>query len=442
LGFIALWIAATGASVAPAPSIQEVWSHQPSTGWRIIFPGLVDGAGNLYWGECNGSGVCDVVSSTHDGAVRYRKPLPGSQRRGFAPGQLTASAGLVISSAENGVVRAFQGATGAEAWSRDLRADLCDAAPGTSGWLSLQPMVVGRDGNLFLQANGEPCDATNLQHGHWILSLESGSGALRWKQRFERPIHGLIADEEGDLYFESALRSASRQRDRYLISIAPDGYERWRRRKQWSSSPVAAFGGRLFEANREAHRTDNGAPLGQLPLHSPWAGERNAFTLVTRDSVYLFGSPKGVCSGPDCATRFYRFDAARRSAACQVTLGRGEGVVLTQPILTSHGTVLFAQGDGSSPRLRELSANGDEVRSLPLPAGRYSGPASLVAGRWIAMTDAPAPRIVAFAVPGAEPNAEGWVTFGGGMARAGRPHGYHGPVAYRGSSERARTEAR
>lgn len=410
MGFIVLCLAAAGASAAPAPGIQEVWSHQPSTGWRIVFPGLVDGAGNFYWGECDGGGVCDVVSSTHDGAVRYRKPLPGSQRRGFAPGQLVASEGLVISSAENGIVRAFHGATGAEAWSRDLRPELCEGAAREGGWLSLQPMVVGRDGNLFLQANGEPCGATDLPRGRWILSLEGGSGRLRWKQRFERPISGLIADEEGNLYFETDLRSASRQRDRFLISLAPDGSERWRRRKQWSSSPVAAFGGRLFEANREVRRTDDGAPEARPPVHSPWAGERNAITLVTRN--------------------------------CQVTIGRGEGVVLTQPILTARGTVLFAQGDGSSPRLRELSANGDEVRSLPLPAGRYSGPAALVAGRWIAMTDAPAPRIVAFPVPGAEPSAEGWVTFGGGMGRGGRPHGYDGPVAYRGSAVRARTEAR
>jgi hypothetical protein len=430
---------AVPASSAPAASIQEAWSYQPSNGWRISFPGLLDLEGNLYWGECNGSGVCDLVTSTPEGAIRYRKPLPGSQRRkGFAPGQLAASGGLVISSVEDGIVRAFSGATGAEAWAQDLRDQLCDGTPGQADLLSLQPLVVGKGGPLFIRAHGNACGTANSQHGHWIVALEASSGALRWKLAFERPISGLIADEEGDLYFETDLRSSSRWYERFLISLAPDGRERWRRRKQWSSSPVAAFGGRLFQANREVRRTEDGAPEAQLPLHSPWAGERNAFTLVTRDSVYLLGSPDRLCSGSDCATRLYRFDGKSERPACAAMISHREGVLLTQPILTAKGSVLFAEGDPLHPRLREFSAGGEEVRSDWLPSGRYSGSAALVSDRWIAITESPTPRIVAFAVPGTEPNAEGWVTFGGTMGRTGRPRDGESPVALRAASETSR----
>ncbi len=405
-----------GASEAGPPA-REAWSYRAAPGWRIFFQGVADRNGNLYWAECTGQWVCDIVSSSSDGGIRFRAPLRNVRPRGrFERGRLIIVGDLVIEAIEQGMVRALRSSDGGEVWSRALGADLCQTAPSrASSSLEIHSITAGRHGDLFLKAHGDPCGTGT--RGHWVASLWTSSGVVRWSRAFDRTPSELVTDERGDLFFRVELAAEGPWHRSYLLSLSSQGEEQWRREASWSSLPVVAAKGWLIDAERKVWRTSTGSIAFQMPLEAAWGGQRNALTLVDQSSAFVVASPKGQCPGRDCSLELHRVDLTTGRFAWSVILTQGDQLSNTQPLLTSERTVLFAQSADSGALLREFSSGGEQIRSEVLPPGRYVG-AALVANRWVAAVESPAPQIRAFDV---EPRLASWVTWCGDRGCGGRP---------------------
>jgi len=119
-----------------------------------------------------------------------------------------------------------------------------------------------------------------------------------------------------------------------------------------------------------------------------------------------------------------------------VVLTGEEQVSITQPVLTSERTILFAQNTGSNALLREFSRDGTEIRSAPLPTGHYADAAALLENRWVVAVDSPAPQIRAFDVGPTQPSRTGWMSSGGNSGCAGLPQSEYRAVAARQTPRR------
>ncbi len=416
-------------------AVREEWSYAPPEGWTASFRGVADSDGNLYWAECTAQWVCDVVSASPDGRIRFRAALPGLQPSArFQRGHLVVAGDLVVEGIEQGTVRAFRASDGSEAWSRDLR-DLClgPRSPDARS-IKVQSIASGGHGDLFLEVNGDPCASGS--RGHWIASLSAITGVLRWSRQFDRAPSELVADERGNLFFRAELLTNDRGHRPYLMSLSTVGRENWRREASWSSLPVATYRGFLFDANREVWQSATGAQAFRIPVKDAWGGERNAYTLIDHDSAFIVARPRHSCPHPGCSLALYGIDLSTGQLSFSVVLTGEEQVSITQPVLTSERTILFAQNTGSNALLREFSRDGTEIRSAPLPTGHYADAAALLENRWVVAVDSPAPQIRAFDVGPTQPSRTGWMSSGGNSGCAGLPQSEYRAVAARQTPRR------
>lgn len=428
-----------GANRSNAPKqdvLQGEWSYTASEGWRAAFRGVGDRDSNLYWAECNAQWVCDIVSASSDGRIRFRAAIPGTQPSArFERGHLIVAGDLVIEGIEQGIVRAFRTSDGSEAWSRDLRARLCSGARSSDlRSTRFQSLTSGGHGDLFVEVNGDPCASGS--RGHWIVSLSAITGVTRWSRQFDRAPSELIADEQGNLFFRAELLTTGRGYRPYLMSLSTVGRENWRREVPWASLPVATYRGWLFDANREVWQSATGTQAFRLPVKYAWSGQRNAYTLIGLESAFVIGRPKEACPPPGCSLALYGIDLPTGQVSFSVVLAGEEQVSITQPILTSERTILFAQFDESNALLREFSRDGTEIRSAPLPPYHYAEAAALVDNRWVAAVDSPAPQIRAFDLGPKQPSRTGWMSAGGNLGCAGLPESEYRAVAARQNPRR------
>jgi hypothetical protein len=417
----------------PAESAEQelnlAWKYRAAEASNVLFPGLVDTAGNLYWLECSPVGSCDLVSSSIEGVIRYRKPISGVHRvLSLDRRHLVLFKEVLIAALEDGTVRAMRARDGAEIWVRDVRHLVCHRpTPPGSGQLEVVPVVGNGGGTLFLRVGGKACLTSSHDpsggsgHGHWIVSLSPTTGAVRWQTAYPRSIRGVIVDERSDLFFEVDLASDDGRFRPHLVSLSASGQERWRQKKSSSSWPVAAFGGLIFEANREVRHARTGRRAFRLAMARAVGGERNAFTLLGPGAVWVLGRPDQACDTGECQLELRRLSAGGK-LAWQAVIGQvKDSLSITQPVLTSMDSVLFAESSAEQSLLREFSADGLQVRSDLLPGGRYVGPTVLHRGWWVALSRSPDQEIRAFSVGGRDAAGEGWITLGGSMGRGGSP---------------------
>lgn len=419
-----------------APAVaREEWNYFAPPGWRIFFHGVSDVGGNLYWAECGPRGLCDIVSVSSDGSLRFR--VPGQQsplRSRVERGRLVLIGDLLMESLEPGVVRALRSSDGGEAWRHVLGGELCGGSAGTSpGALQLQSITGGAPGQMFLEAHGVACGLGARRH--WILSLASSTGELRWTKQFDRSPSELVADGRGAIYVRTELPGDDGWYRSFLLSFDAEGVEQWRTEASWTSRPVAVAGDSLFDSERNVWRASAGSLAFKLPWEPAWAGFRNAFTVSDGRSAFAIARQKGECPGPDCSLRLHRVDLGGSQTEWSIVLARGNRVSTSEPILTAEGTVLFAQSVGFESVLREFSSDGTEIRTEALPGGPYSGAIALVGDRWVTAMGSPASQLRAFHTV-AQPARRGWMSWCGDQGCAGRPGEERAPVAARRPSRR------
>ncbi len=380
--------------VQPPPSMTpEQWGYTAPPGKRVHFPGLADERGNVYWAECDGSG-CELVSVEGAGRPRFRRRLSASPS---APvrGRLVLSGELVVSGVEAGHVRVFRSATGEEEWFVALRGASCRYSPGILD----APVLVSAGGDrLAASAFGSGC-ARGPSEGH-LFTLSLADGELLWHRTFPLRLEGLLADEEGNLYFRLGAE---------LVSLTPEGVERWRVTRPGSPPPLAVYRGLLFEDRGVALRAHDGRMAFDIRFES--MGGEGSSPLLDEGVAYAFGRKE--------RDWLYRIDS--RSGRALWSSPGADGP--RQPHLTGRGSVLFQRFSSGASRLVEISPAGHTWYSCPLPsADRYEEPAAFSAGRWTVLTTEPtgSQRIRSFWV-GVPPASRGWATQGGSSARDGRP---------------------
>lgn len=389
-----------GVCTQPAPrTLLPAWTHRPPDGRRIRFDGVIDGDGNVHAAECAPAGGCDHVVLTGEGLAFLRRPL--------ADGAPTAAATLLLAgerlvAVTDGRLEGFD-RTGPRRWSRRLDGPLLE-----------RPVIAA--GPVLVVLVGSPAG-----DGGELRAFGLDDGAPRWSVPFRGEALGLVGDSAGDVHVtlrEDGGDAAA------LVSFDGHGRERFRAATPFRP-PLAARGGTLLHGDGTLRRTGDGAifrsPWLAVPLFSsaPALGERQGF---------LAAYPAERCDTGRCPSwrlALLRFDLSSGGTAGEHPLPPGEPWDRTDPALTDGGGVLWVEGTGAATGcerpavLREWRGDGAEGFRCDLPAGGWSGPAALDAGRFLA-ADACAGALSAFAVD-RQPALSGWIGASGDPGRTGRP---------------------
>ena len=398
----------------PDDVLELRWSYRPEDGARIVFGGISDGAGVLYWIE-NRGGQRTLVSALANGLVRYKEPLALTGAVGVRG--VALEGGLLVVAAENRAeVEARLAADGSSPWLRDLRPAVeaeVDDCPCTVSGGSITRSVEGRA--LFaamLRGNGETEDRRTF-----VAMLRTGSGEVAWTGVLAGKMAAApIADEAGNLYLFLEHEDGGRE----FLSLDPAGEERWRVPAEEGAVPLAVWDGTVHQAIDTLRATADGAGRGALgydtanaatPLHGP-AGS----WVFTRE-------PDG-----EILARF--FDGSGNPAPAIPLFGApqtAQALRFTDPILTWRDTALVSTSvlDATrwTPKLLELKPDGEVRRSCDLDVeASVEGASSLRGEVWVVQVEVQGDRqLRAYYVPNGEPAARGWSGPLGNPAGGGRP---------------------
>ena len=430
------------------------WSYVPPEDQSLEFTGTMDTKGHLYATECprywdtTEDGpielrTCNVLSFDRDGALRYRKPVPGSQyvRVDLVEGERLYGTFERTSPR----VTALNATTGSVLWTTSL-SPLLDAG---CKWAYVSaPVLAG--GNLVVTVHsfGETvkCNA--------LVALNQGTGALAWKtladSRFTQP----IADALGNLYTSLYDRATDTSE---VVSYTSAGAVRWQAGRSGERAPTAVGSGTLTLATSELVNPDTGASKALLVIARlpHWTSEAEPpygpypHANVALGSQGLLAVPEARCTGAACPTaphvseRFlYGLDAASGSLRWTLPIGGYPSA----PLLTARHSLLLVdrpvpedcefgcQGDDSSfdSVLHELSLDGREQVACKLQGkAPFITPPALHRGRvflgaWLNWNhEDDETRVLGLQAyelgSPTEPATTGWVTEGGGPTRQGRP---------------------
>lgn len=435
--------------------LREAWSYEAPANRLLHFPGVADPDGNLYWFECNDCScgaapwcdraalrvtmdanvglslpteqavVCEVVSASPDGTIRWRQPT----ELAVAPISAAIGDGLLVLAGQVTLV-AHRLDTGVLAWQTQLTG-------GSTGRMA--PLVSVGNGRAIYRTTS----AQEARLG--AVSLADGSAL---GSRSAAAYDEAVVDETGRLIVEETFPGEN-------TIIARDGGGEWTTESPTGKpsdlgGPVATWNGTTLLLRPTAIlRNADGALLHQLP--ELWRDETSFLggtrwpleqprPIVLTDGFALVGSggPSRTEPGP-WELRLSRLDLGSGAIAWTTALLDGTGdASLSSPWLTDAGTLAIAAGNGTggtwTAELLEIDANGAILHRAPFPStDRPLGPAVLLRDRWIGATATTAPAgaacegevlrpiIRAWDVPGLAPASEGWVTDGGDSTRANRP---------------------
>ncbi|WP_373047766.1 PQQ-binding-like beta-propeller repeat protein [Vulgatibacter sp.] len=391
--------------------LEQLWSYQPPQGSELLFPGINDGAGQLYWIERDAAAVTHLVSATSGGIIRYRAPAAGgapvSER-----GLVLEDAMALVAGADEAQVTGHLTRDGSSPWRRDLQPSIDE--------LFTCPCTVA-DGSLTRSESGRAFYAANVSAvgespAGFVAMLRTGSGEVAWTQQLEGPIGTPIADEAGNLYVlvEQGAGAA------VLLSLAPDGSERWRIDTALDATPLLAWDGVVLQAIDRLLSAEDGDPVGRLQFTaahgaSPLAGSAGSWAFTT------------TAEGNLIARAFNPERVGTATTGLFVT-PLGTPPLWSEPILTRRDSALLStstRGDDGTwtPLLREILPDGDEKRTCELGiSGTVTGATSLRAGKWVVRTDEEGvAKLRAYELPLADPASTGWVHPLGSPAGGGRP---------------------
>jgi hypothetical protein len=396
-------VCAAGSCSQPAPHpLIPAWTAKTAGTATVVFPGLIDHSGNLYWYEKGAH--TDLVSATRDGVERFRVNIADTPN---APGYFTRAATAALVGDDLLVVlflnrvEARSTIDGALKWK--WTAQSIGPVLGIPSSQPMWPMSVGVAGtsgrvviNVRTNGGGSAWDS-------WVTSVEASTGTILWSAKSDY-ITEILSDETGNLYVYRELFEHA------LYSLSPAGTQRWS--SLVSAHPVAYFNGALL-TGYEAELKNPATGVTTQKLAMKFAAD----ALVTRDHLVL-ADWNSLCSHGLMSVPI------ANPAASVVWMPSNNGC-LFDPLLTSRGTVLAAAGASftglaPTPTLFEVDLNGVEKTACVLPTA-VTGHSALSRGRWF-MSDG-LHQVLAFDVPGADFATEGWGSVNGNLQRTSRPAG-------------------
>jgi len=392
-------------------TLQPAWTYAVPAGATLVFPGVSDGAGNLYWLERR-AGTTDLVSFDRGGVERLRvsvmgQPAPlGSYPIEEPSLQLVSEERLLIVVQDNSTaatrrIEVRSTADGSLSWQAG-RAELAPAVSLPAGlplWIISATVAPNPDRvvlNLRTNAGGAAWTS-------WIASLDALTGAVQWAWQ-SRYIEETLADEHGGVFaYETTF-------NRNLQALSPSGALLWGyRNPTWGTPPVATHSGLLVTAYPSGvYSTADGGQLSESM--SVYWGEQPLLGfghLVSDDG-------NGICARSMVMVSLA--SPAQASATWVPNGTAGSAACLEDAMLTSRATVLVGART-TPPSLFEVALDGGQLFSCPLPVnpGRRS---ALLDGAWVAASST---TIALFELPGLRLAPRGWVSHAGGRARAKSP---------------------
>lgn len=246
---------------------------------------------------------------------------------------------------------------------------------------------------------------------------------------------GLLVDELGRLYLNWLHRDPAFGQPA-LVSMSPEGRERWRAPADFNA-PLAVASGRLLDGGLNLRRLEDGAAEGSLDALVPLSS-RSA--LLDFERGVVFGYPLKPCGAggqlcPEWIPHIFGFDPwGKGDTKWLRAVPSAERWDRTEPLLTDDDAILLAQAiddPGVSGcerkfvlqefRLEEGRAVEGFSCRLPGAGQTYEGAASLHEGALV-VANVCANRLELYAVgEGRQTAMRGWVTAGGNPGRAGRP---------------------
>lgn len=396
----------SGACALPASTaLAPVWSVQAATTANLVFPGVADRQGNVYWLTNATSGT--LVSVDRDGHPRFSVSFQGFSIPGSASGVDESPLflisddllGLVVtgSSVNDGnhlEVRSTQ--TGALVYEKG-RADFAGAfqlASATRFWV-MSAGTVGVPSRLWLEAR---TNAGGAAWRSWLVGLDPPSGAVLWTvpgTYFEQ----VLADDTG-LYVHEALFSQT------LWAIDANGQPRWEQHPTESTRLSSTSGAALltvYPARLRDPSTGRGTGIDAGVAVTPatlFSGDQ----LVTVDTNSFC---RGWMAAIDVrtATVLVPWQTPPLLARC-----------LSEPLLTSRQSLLV--GIASPAEVLEVGLDGSTFFQCPLSEDAV-GPAVLHRNRWIVSDGRGWVNAYDLPVPG--PATRGWISYQGSFSRARRP---------------------
>ena len=414
--------------------LKESWSRSMDPGTRLVFPGIGDASGNLYWIECGR--FCELVSVEPKGHVRYRRRVAGGsvdrpEHLILADGKAVVLAGPSVS--------AFSTFDGEPLLSRELRVDLdriAGSAPqdpdgGCPCTWHAGSLASDGEGALWAWFQGEGSDV--LPHGGAtnpparpgvLVSLDPVSGEVRHGRAFAdvRDASALVMDGAGNVF----LTIVSTAGDAMRVSLSPGGDERWLLPAPTAAAPLASVGELVLESTPRAVHRENGFLSYDLPAFS--AGAVPSVIASSTDGFLLGADPLGL--------RLVGFQPATGKVIQDARISHpGDPLDWTPPLLTSRRGALFAvtfseeanpSGTGNRPEtlVREIGSDGSQLRACELPGrSTYGGPAFLRSGSWTVLSrggGGDLDTVHQFELPKADIAGSGWINVRGSLSGNGR----------------------
>ena len=421
------------------------WEIRPPPGRVLVFDGVVDAAGNVYWKELpldsSAGGPPELVSATRDGAIRFRAPASSGPM--LLAEVLVSTPHLAggCATAPCAVLEGRRTDDGSLAWRRDLTADLEPwmRTPGDARYAALSGVAAG-GGRLLVGAS--LLDHLTLEHESGYVALDAATGALLWSARTSP--EGNVTMSGAPLFAEDGTgygaRTLTYLHDDLLrfqggdppVPLSGDA-------STWHGGVLAAYGALIV-----TRAVDTGQASG-MPSGTEVRCRRDGSILAAAGTVR--GTPLlGGASAWFFAADVSRYDVGSGSLLWRVKplpppavsppRYRNEAPCASSPLLTSSGTVLFVDQQGQrgassaeqalgTPLLHEIDLDGRETlrRALPLEAECYAGALALHGGRLFTggqvTPSAGANGVIrAFDLPVArDPAGRGWIGPGGSQRR-------------------------
>lgn len=393
--------------------LEAGWRYRPEPEAELLFSGITDGSGHLYWLERKPTGM-ELVSATPGGFERYRVAVGEVDP---ARGILIDGDLLVIAERREPIVEALLAQTGERVWRRD-----------TSEWFIQIPECPSTlaDGLLVGAGAGQVVWVGQLEsvcggRNSWLAWLRTSDGELVGLKSLEGvPAVPPIADENGHLYLLS-LPPPPRT-DAVLLSFGARGEPRWNVAADAAAVPLLAWDGVLHQALDRLVDTEDGSLL--RPLHydlphagGPLRGEIGSWALTREDDGNVLVRSFDPTGGSQSVVPLFSQDEL---------LG-AEAQRWSEPILTDRDRILLStsvrESEGWRVEMRELDFDGNVRRICALPgSGPVLGASSLRSDRWVVLTEGEqGVELRAWEVPHGEPAARGWVHPLGRPAGGGAP---------------------
>lgn len=441
-----------------ASALTEAWQYVAPQPYQLDFKGVADSAGNLYAVECNpidamappAPSQCFVNSFDAQGAVRFHTGVTFNARPVLGQGiQLIAGEAFVFSLGA-GEVFAVSTADGSLLWQKSASQGISFVDPQVFGIVELAAMAATNDSVWVATTRRRQHAGSQLPmgappDGHAVVAVyDAHTGALKWSWGGgQAAARGIVLDAAGNSDVTAQPLGESGSSGLWLQALSPTGVPRWR--QQVNGLARGVFNGRVELRSMEQLSTVTGA----LEWSGLWSGAftmPNLSPLMFSKGTFEFHSnlvdDAEALTGCDALTADSLFASFRNEPLGKINWGvpvaNCPAMSVSTPSLTDQGLAVIAGSLAPGvTHLRGVNTEGHEVFACELPvaklgastASTFSGPGTLMNGRWAVVESlgcpacaAPGPpdRLRVFQTPTLRPATRGWTAQNGSAARDNR----------------------